>query len=95
MTEIRLNGAHWQTGDDLYQALLLALQAPHWHELGLDALADTLDSDEVNGVRQPIHFVITGHSSMSPEARQSTEQLRELIADLRDDGARLSIDIED
>ena len=82
MKEIRLDASEWKTKDDFYDALLPALGAPAWHGRNLDALNDSISSDEINEVSLPFRFLLVGTKSVPSELRVYLKKFAELVADL-------------
>jgi RNAse (barnase) inhibitor barstar len=82
MKEIRLDASKWKTRDHFYDALLAALGAPAWHGRSLDALNDSIGSDEINEVRQPFRFLLVGTDTVPSELRSYLKKFAELVADL-------------
>lgn len=91
MNEIPLDATSWDSADDLYTAVLVALQAPPWHGSNLDALNDTIAGDDINEVRQPLRFVVSGINEAPPTVRELLEQFRQLVVELRFDGHDVDI----
>ncbi len=91
MNEIRLEGASWRSVDDFYDAILPALRAPSWHGRNLDALNDTIAGDDINEVRQPLRFVVSGINEVPPAVRELLENFRQLVVELRIDGHDVDI----
>ena len=88
---IRLDGSGWHTENDFYAAIFLALEAPSWHGRNLDALNDTLAGNDINGVRQPLSFIITSVSSLPTPVRELVEQFRQLVLELKFEGHGVDI----
>jgi|HubBroStandDraft_1064217.scaffolds.fasta_scaffold133615_3 RNAse (barnase) inhibitor barstar len=82
MKEIRLDASKWQTRDDFYDALLPALGAPAWHGRNLDALTDSISSDEINEVRLPFRFLLVATDTAPLELRSYLKEFADLVADL-------------
>ena len=82
MKEIRLDASKWKTRDDFYDALLLSLGAPVWHGRSLDALNDSISSDETNEVRLPFRFLLIGTDTVPSELRSYLKKFAELITNL-------------
>jgi len=59
MRRVAIDASGWRGEDDLWAALLGALEAPGWHGRNLDALADSLGGG-VNGVEGPVCLSIRG-----------------------------------
>jgi RNAse (barnase) inhibitor barstar len=82
MKEIRLDASKWKTKDNFYDALLPALGAPPWHGRNLDALNDSIGSDEINELRLPFRFLLVGTDTVPSELRSYLKKFSELVADL-------------
>jgi RNAse (barnase) inhibitor barstar len=82
MKEIRLDASRWKTREDFYDALPPALGAPVWHGRNLDALNDSISSDEMNEVRLPIRFLLVATDTVPPELRSYLKKFADLVADL-------------
>ena len=82
MKEIRLDASSWKTQDDFYDTILPALRAPAWHGRNLDALNDSISSDQINGVRLPIRFVLVGTEALPPNLRSYLKRFASLVSDL-------------
>jgi RNAse (barnase) inhibitor barstar len=85
MKEIRLDASKWKTQGDFYDALLPALGAPAWHGRNLDALDDSIGSDEINEVRLPFRLLLVGTEAVPSELRSYLKKFAELVAELRED----------
>lgn len=94
MKEIVLQGAHWQTRNDFYEAFLRAVGAPAWHGRNLDALYDSIGSGDINEVEVPYSVRITGSSAMSSEAQEMVKLFKSVVKQLRDEGVDVSVECE-
>ncbi|HEY4942269.1 MAG TPA: barstar family protein [Rhizomicrobium sp.] len=94
VNKIALNGASWISKDDFYNALLPALGAPPFHGRNLDALEETLASDDFNEVRQPLAITIFGADQMSVDARGVVDRFSQLVTDLKADGHKITLALE-
>lgn len=94
MRRIELDARAWRSADDVYSALLAALEAPGWHGRNLDALWDSLTEGAarqpgpdlgslINRV-QPPFLVVVCHASGAPAAVQSLlSRIDRLFAEAR------------
>jgi hypothetical protein len=85
MTTLSLDASGWRTREDVWVALLDALQAPGWHGHNLDALDETVRSADVNGVNAPFVVQVTG-SAPGPEAQFEVTRLGSFFRDVSADG---------
>ena len=82
MLEIHLDASRWKTRDDFYDALLRALGAPEWHGRNLDALNDSIISNDINEIHTPYCIRITGTEGVPQELRGYLKRFAALIEDL-------------
>jgi RNAse (barnase) inhibitor barstar len=94
MKEIELDATLWRSRDDFYDALLPRLGAPTWHGRNLDALNDSIGSDNINAVRLPYAIRIFNSSNAPSEVRAYIESFAALIAGLRASGLEVGIRVE-
>jgi RNAse (barnase) inhibitor barstar len=81
-----LDATAWQTTDDVWSALLVALGAPAWHGRNLDALADSLRGGDLNVVNPPFAIEVHGVEATSAEARLALARIASVFRNLADDG---------
>jgi RNAse (barnase) inhibitor barstar len=93
MHEIVLDGSSWRSVEDFYAALLPALGAPDWHGRNLDALNDSLRSQDLNQVNPPLAITISGIYAMSPDAERVVRRFAELADALAAEGTEISVEI--
>jgi RNAse (barnase) inhibitor barstar len=83
MKEIALDASAWQDRDDFYDALLPALGAPGWHGRNLDALNDSISSDDISAMRLPFRIKIANAASVPPGLQEYLFKFSDLLTDLR------------
>ena len=93
MRTLLLEGEHWRTRDDFYDAFLAAVGAPAWHGRNFDALRNSIGTGDINQMEIPDEMHITGLSHMSVEARQGAQEFRDLIENLKAEGAAVAIQL--
>jgi len=93
MRTLLLEGEHWRTRDDFYDVFFAAVGAPAWHGRNFDALRDSIGMGDINQIEIPYEIHITGLSPMSPEARQVVQAFRDLIDNLKAEGAAVAIQL--
>jgi ribonuclease inhibitor len=76
--EIVLDTTGWCNRDDLYDALLPALEAPEWHGRNLDALDDSIVGG-LNGVVRPYRIRLLGTASLPADLRQYLQKVIEVF----------------
>ena len=59
MRIIKLDASGWKTLLDFYEALLVALEAPHWHGRNINALIDSMVYGGINGIEPPYTVLVT------------------------------------
>lgn len=95
MPTLFLDGARWKTADDCYDAFFEAVGAPSWHGRNFNALRDSIAVGDINAVSLPYDIVVLGTSRMSEPALAMVKLFRELIEELRSEGARVSIELQE
>jgi hypothetical protein len=85
MTILPLDATRWRTREDVWVALLDALQAPGWHGNNLDALDETLRSTDATGVNPPFEVQVTG-SAPGAEAQFEVARLASFFRELSAEG---------
>ena len=93
-TRIELDGSHWTSKGDFYDALLPALGAPAWHGRNLDALSESIQSARINGMRPPYTIFIRGGATMRPDAREMVSRFANLVAERRNKGTAVALVVE-
>jgi RNAse (barnase) inhibitor barstar len=87
-----LDASKWRTRDDFYDALLPLLGAPGWHGRNLDALHDSITSNDINLVNPPFAITLSNLGHAHPELREYMEKFVRLILDLHDAGYKITLD---
>jgi RNAse (barnase) inhibitor barstar len=94
MTELPLNGAGWQTKDDVYHAFFRAVGAPDWHGKNLDALNDSIATGSINRVEVPYRLVIKNYDRIGEGAKKMTNDFVDLIHEIAARGCPVEIRLE-
>ncbi|HWU19259.1 MAG TPA: barstar family protein [Devosia sp.] len=81
--QVVLDGASWQSRDDVYRAIATAIGAPSYFGRNLDALWDILQTPE-DGARKPSYELqVRGTTFASAEARQTIADIAAVFAEAR------------
>jgi RNAse (barnase) inhibitor barstar len=88
--QIRLDASGWRTHEDVYAALLGALEAPAWHGHNLDALHDSIVTGSINDVEPPFSIKVSHGSIAGGEAQEFLRILVELFQDFAGEGCPVS-----
>ena len=83
MKTIPIDARSWRSPSDFYTNVLQALEAPDWHGRNLDALYDSIVTDNINGVRAPYLVIVTGIDGISAELRRLIELFASLLEEAR------------
>jgi RNAse (barnase) inhibitor barstar len=94
MRELVLDGANWNTKDDVYDAFFQAVGAPEWHGRNFDALIDSIETGSINTVEVPYRLVIKNYDLVGIGARQMTNDLVDLIREIAGRGCPVEIRVE-
>ena len=89
MKQIIIDASNWANRHDFYACVLVALGAPDWHGGNLDALYDSIVTDQINAVAAPYVVRIINSANL-------TADLSSLVADFLQlfDEARAEAGIE-
>ena len=90
MKVLRLHPSDWLTEEDVFDALLTALQAPKWHAKDVDALWESITDNKTNGVRTPFRVVIVTRGLLPYEVENCVARLENLFYELNSN----SVDVE-
>jgi len=94
MRELILNGAGWQSRDDVYDSFFRAVGAPDWHGRNFNALRDSIAAGSINAVEVPYRLVIQNYDKAAPLARQMADDFMDLIRELATEGCPVEIRVE-
>ncbi|MDR5727952.1 MAG: barstar family protein [Terriglobia bacterium] len=67
MRVIKLDATRWTSWSDYYDAILSALEAPHWHGHNANALFDSMVGGGINGVEPPYKIWIIGTAGLAAD----------------------------
>ncbi len=77
---VHINWADIDEEGELYKTLLLQLRAPSWHGHNLEALADSVLSNYINGLRAPFDVELLDEAAASDDLRGLALAVREIFA---------------
>ena len=95
MREITVDVSACSSTQDFYALLLVGLGAPAWHGKNLDALWDTISSDDINDVRAPFTVRFINVQNAQSELKSLVEKIGEIFVEARMDGVDVACLIED
>jgi len=81
MRVIELDAEAWRTIDDVYDALLPALEAPDWHGRDMDALIDSMGAGSINGIEPPYVLSFNAVKGLPLDVVVFLCDLREYVSD--------------
>jgi RNAse (barnase) inhibitor barstar len=94
MRELILDGSTWQSRDDVYESFFKAVQAPQWHGRNFDALIDSIEHGDINGIEVPYKLTIKHSDSIGEGARKMADDFVELIHEIAARGCPVEIVVE-
>jgi RNAse (barnase) inhibitor barstar len=94
LKELFLDGAGWQTKDDVYDAFFRAVGAPDWHGRNLDVLNDSIANGSMNGIEVPYCLVIKRYDQIGGVAKKVTNDFVALIHEIAARGCPVEIRLE-
>jgi hypothetical protein len=77
MRVIKLDASGWKTIDDYYDAILVALEAPHWHGRNANAMVDSVWGGNVNAIDPPYRIWVVGTVGLDLKIRQEIDRMIE------------------
>ncbi|MGD0413841.1 MAG: barstar family protein [Terriglobales bacterium] len=94
LKELPLDGAKWQSKDDVYNSFFRAVGAPDWPGRNLDALNDSIAHGSINEVEVPYRLVIRHYNKIGAGAKQMADNFIDLIREIAADGCPVEIRVE-
>jgi hypothetical protein len=79
MRVINLDALGWKSTDDFYDAILAALEAPHWHGRNVNALVDSMWGGSINGIEPPYKIWIINTIGLPHDVMQ---QIQWMVTDV-------------
>lgn len=89
--EIVLDGRHWQTEADVFEAVLASVDAPSWHGRNYNALRDSFVTGSINGIEPPYDFTIRILPDAPPGVVEEVRYFIARICEWSAEGAQLSV----
>jgi RNAse (barnase) inhibitor barstar len=93
MTELIMDGAAWNSKDDVYDAFFRVVGAPAWHGRNLDALNDSIANGEINKVEVPYRLVILNFDLIGAGAKKMATDFLGLVREINTRGVPVEIDV--
>jgi RNAse (barnase) inhibitor barstar len=94
MRELTLDGALWETCDDLYDSFFRAVGAPDWHGRNFNALRDSIEGGDINEVEVPYRLIIKNYDKIAAEAKKMADDFIDLIRELAARGCPVEVRTE-
>jgi len=91
MMELAMDGATWNSKDDVYGALFRVVGAPSGHGRNLDALNDSIANGQINEVEGPYRLVIVNFDLIGASAKKVASDFVDLIREIAARGIPLEI----
>jgi hypothetical protein len=88
---IELDAKAWCTAEDVYAALLKALEAPAWHGHNFDALRDSIVTGSINKIEPPFSVTIENSRMAAVAAQEFMRNLVDLFAEFVEEGCPVSL----
>ena len=83
MKQIIIDASKWTDRHDFYFGVLVALGAPEWHGDNLDALYDSIVTDNINAVAAPYVVRIINSANLTPDVSSLVADLLQLFDEVR------------
>ena len=94
MRELIMDGATWNTTDDVYYSFFRVVGAPSWHGRNLDALNDSIAGGPINQVEVPYRLVIRNFDLVGIGAKKMANDFVDLIRELAGSGTPVEIVVQ-
>jgi len=94
MKELVLDGAGWNTTDDVYDAFFKVVGAPSWHGRNFNALNDSIAGGRINDVEVPYRLVIENYDLIGISAKKMTDDFIDLVHEIGARGCPVEIRVE-
>jgi RNAse (barnase) inhibitor barstar len=94
MRELILDGALWETCDDVYDSFFRAVGAPDWHGRNFNALRDSIVGGDINKVEVPYRLIIRNYDKIASQAKKMADDFIDLIHELATGGCPVEIRTE-
>jgi RNAse (barnase) inhibitor barstar len=94
MKELVLDGAGWESKDDLYDAFFAVVEAPSWHGRNFDALNDSIATGGINAIEVPYRLVIKNYDLIGAGARKVAKDFVDFIHEIAEQGCSVEIRVE-
>ena len=88
-----MDGAAWNSKDDVYDAFFRVVGAPAWHGRNLDALNDSIANGEINKVEVPYRLVILNFDLIGAGAKKMAADFLGLVREINRRGVPVEIDV--
>jgi RNAse (barnase) inhibitor barstar len=89
-----MDGANWQTNDDIYDSFFKAVGAPSWHGRNFDALNDSIGTGQINEIEVPYKLIIRNFDLIGPSAKKMANDFVDLIHELAERGTPVEIIVQ-
>ena len=89
---IKLDAAKWRSIADFYDAILAALEAPHWHGRNVNALVDSMWGGSINGILAAVQAIFQWQEGEHGTAEIIEQFLRVRLGEAGEAGMRRDAD---
>jgi RNAse (barnase) inhibitor barstar len=89
--EMAMDGAIWNSNDDIYDAFFSVVGAPSWHGRNLDALNDSIANGQINEVEVPYRLVLVNFALIGASAKKVASDFVDLIREIAARGVPVEI----
>jgi RNAse (barnase) inhibitor barstar len=94
MMELTMDGATWNSKDDIYDAFFKVVGAPSWHGRNFDALNDSIANGQINKVEVPYSLVILNFDLIGADAKKMASDFVDLIREIAARGVPVEIVVQ-
>ena len=94
MRELILDGATWNSKDDVYDSFFGVVGAPSWHGRNFDALNDSIAAGSINDIEVPYRLIIRNFDLVGTGAREIASDFVNLIRELATRGIPVEVVVQ-
>jgi RNAse (barnase) inhibitor barstar len=94
MRELIMDGATWNSKDDVYDAFFGVVGAPAWHGRNFDALNDSIGTGSINDIEVPYRRIVRNFDLVGAGAKEMAGDFVDLIRELAASGIPVEVVIQ-
>jgi RNAse (barnase) inhibitor barstar len=89
-----MDGATWNSKDDVYDAFFGVVGAPPWHGRNFDALNDSIGTGSINDIEVPYRLIVRNFDLVGAGAKEMAGDFVDLIRELAARGIPVEVVVQ-